>query len=400
MRNPKTLWRAWAGGLAMLCLSQPCGAVPAEQVSWKKTLIEAKFRSEGVAVADVNRDGKMDVMVGDYWYQAPAWIRHEIRKPGDYGDGSNSYSKAFACFTDDVNQDGWSDLLVVGFPGEASLWYENPRNAAGHWKERVLATSACNETPIYVDLFGDGKKYLVMGSQPEGQILWFSPNADIDKPWDKHSISVPSTKEKPIFGTDRFSHGLGAGDINGDGRNDVLVRQGWWEQPADARTTTQPWVWHDAILGDDCADMFVFDVDGDKTPDVLSSSAHRKGIWWHQQTPGQAHGWKKHTIADEPSQTHALHFVDINGDGQRDLVTGKRYWAHGPTGDVDPTSPAVTCWFELVRENGEPRWVRHIIDENTGAGTQFSVADMNGDGALDVIVSNKKGVTLLQQVRR
>jgi hypothetical protein len=383
--------------LACMALPAAAHAVPAQTISWKKTLIDDKFRSEGAAVADVNRDGKMDVLVGDFWYQAPTWQRHEIRPPGDFGDGSKSWSKAFACFTDDFNRDGWADLLVIGFPGEAAKWYENPRGAAGHWKERIVSDSACNETPLFVELFGDGRKYLIMASQPEGQMFWFEPDTDGEKPWKKQPISEPSTKEKRTFGTDRYDHGLGMGDINGDGRRDILVRQGWWEQPADARRAQAPWTFHAAPLGEDCADMHVADVDGDGRNDVLSSSAHRKGLWWHQQT---ADGWKRHTIADDFSQSHALNFVDINGDGKRDLITGKRWWAHGPDGDVDANAPAVTYWFELQNENGTPRFVRHLIDDNSGIGTQFSVADVNSDGAPDVVVSNKKGVTLLEQVRK
>ena len=145
-------------------------------VRWKKIVVDPAFRSEGVAVADVNRDGKRDILVGDYWYearggaQAPlAWTRHEIRPPlTNLGDGAGSYSEAFCCFAGDFNRDGWTDLLVIGFPGKPAVWYENPRNQAGHWKSHPVASSACNETPNWADLFADGKRTLVMATQPEG----------------------------------------------------------------------------------------------------------------------------------------------------------------------------------------------------------------------------------------
>jgi hypothetical protein len=383
-------------------------AAPAEKVGWKKTVLDGVFRSEGAAVADVNRDGRPDVLVGDFWYESPAqgvteWKRHEVRQPSELGDGAKNWSKAFACFSDDFNADGWADLLVVGFPGEAALWYENPQNKPGRWKERVASASACNESPQFAELFGDGRKYLVMGAQPEGQMFWFAPNADIEKPWDKRPISVPSTKERRTPGTDRFDHGLGVGDINRDGRADVLVRQGWWEQPADARTRTDPWTWHEATLSSECADMHVVDVDGDGHNDVVSSSAHGKGVWWHQQTPGVGAGWKRHFVDESFSQSHAMVMSDINGDGQRDVVSGKRWWAHGPDGDVDPQAPAVSVWFEIVRDNAAPggaRFEKRKASVETGIGTQFVVRDMNGDGAPDFVVSNKKGVAILEQVRR
>lgn len=376
-------------------------ALPGAQVQWKKTVIDTKFRSEGVAVADVNHDGKTDVLTGDVWYEAPAWKMHEIRKPTELSDGAHTWSKSFLCFTDDFNRDGWADLLVIGFPGEAAFWYENPQNQSGHWKRRLVATSACNETPVYEDLFGDGRKHLVMATQDEGRMWWFSVPHDLDKPWDRHTVSEASTKDKRVWGTDKFSHGLGVGDINGDGRRDVLVRQGWWEQPPTARTSNAPWKFHAANLSDDCANIHTVDVDGDGLNDVLSSSAHRKGIWWSRQTPGKgASEFRPTVILNDFSQSHALNYVDINGDGTKDLVTGKRWWAHGPEGDVEPNAPAVLYWIEIRLQPGAPaRFIAHPVDDNSGIGTQFTVADFNGDQRPDIIVANKKGTHIFEQVR-
>ena len=89
--------------------------------------------------------------------------------------------------------------------------------------------------------------------------------------------------------------------------------------------------------------------------------------------------------------------MDINGDGLKDLVTGKRFWAHGPTGDVNPGDPAVLVWFELQRKGREVKWVKHEIDSDSGVGTQFAVADLNGDKRPDIITSNKKGVHVFIQ---
>jgi hypothetical protein len=379
---------------------------PAPAVSWKKTVIDKVFRSEGVAIADVNRDGKMDILTGDVWYEAPSWTMHEIRKVGDYGDGSHSYSRSFACWADDINGDGWPDLIVIGFPGEPCQWYENPKGEAGHWKEHMIWHSACNETPIYADLFGNGKRALIMGSQPkgqdrQGQMCWFAPGPDPNEPWQLHPISEPSASGHEVPGTFKFSHGLGVGDINGDGRLDVICTAGWWEQPA--KENGKPWLFHPTNLGDACADMFAYDVDGDGKADVLSSSAHQYGIWWHQQRAG-ANGdpaFVRHDLFPKlVSQTHALHFVDINGDGLKDLVTGKRWWAHGPKGDADPNAPPALYWFEAKRgKDGITRFEPHEIDNDSGIGTQFVVDDVNGDKLPDIVVANKKGVFLFEQVR-
>jgi hypothetical protein len=389
--------------LLVSLLSLASAACDADQsdIKWKKTHIDKAFRSEGVAVADVNKDGKLDILVGDVWYESPDWKVHEIRTPGNYGDGSHGYSNSFACFTDDLNRDGWPDLIVIGFPGQACHWYENPKSGSGHWKEHLIWRSACNETPQYVDLFGDGRKELLMAIQPEGQMCWFAPGPDATAPWQLHPISEKSTKAAKVPGTDVYSHGLGVGDMNGDGRLDVLCTGGWWEQPV--ADNGKPWRFHPANLGEPCADMFAYDVDGDGKADVLSSSAHNYGIWWHQQTTreGGEPGFVRHDLFPRLfSQSHALHFVDINGDGLKDLVTGKRWWAHGPAGDAAPNDPAVLYWFEARRDkNGMTRFIPHQIDDSSGIGTQFAVADVNGDGLPDVIISNKKGVFLFEQVR-
>jgi hypothetical protein len=384
----------------------PDASGPQSTISWKKTIVDRGFHSEGVAVADVNRDGKLDILAGDVWYEGPQWVTHQIRKVQCYGDGSNGYSHSFACWADDINGDGWPDLIVIDFPGAPCYWYENPQGQPGHWKEHVLWHSACNETPQYVDLFGNGKRVLVMGSQPQGkenqgQMAWFAPGSDPTQPWQLHPISEPSSPGHEIPGTQRFSHGLGVGDVNGDGRLDVICTGGWWEQPE--RDEGKPWKFHPADLGPPCADMFAYDVDGDGKADIISSSAHAYGIWWHQQRPGNSEGpsFLRHDLFLHIfSETHAMHCVDINGDGLKDLVTGKRWWAHGPRGDVDPNAQAVLYWFEAKRDKeGMTKFIPHQIDNDSGIGTQFAVVDINGDKLPDIVIANKKGVFVFEQVR-
>ncbi|HXG09241.1 MAG TPA: VCBS repeat-containing protein [Gemmataceae bacterium] len=390
------------------------------KITWKKTVIDPRFLSEGVAIADVNKDGKTDILNGEFWYEAPTWKPHRIR-PGkdDYREGDkNVYSQSFACWTEDLNGDTWPDLIVIGFPGAPCHWFENPQGKEGMWKQHLIWHSACNETPLYVDLFGTGRRVLIMGWQPkgkdhEGQMAWFAPGKDPTQPWEMHPISEPSTPEREIPGTFRFAHGLGVGDINGDGRLDVMCTSaglrdpkkgtgGWWEQPA--RDDGRPWKFHPAPFHDAVADMHTLDIDGDGRADVVSSSAHQYGIWWHQQRPGKDGSpdfLRRDLFPRLVSQTHALHLVDINGDGLKDLVTGKRWWAHGPKGDADPNAPAKIYWFEARRgSDGLITFTPHEIDDDSGIGTQFVVADFNGDRLLDVVVSNKKGTFLIEQVRK
>ncbi len=362
----------------------------AAEIRFKKIAVDTTFRSEGVALGDVNRDGKLDVLAGEVWYAAPDWKMHELLPPGKY-DGTKGYSQTFANFTCDVNRDGWVDSVITTMMGEPSRWYENPKGRSGHWKVHTGTPSACNETPLWVDLLGNGQPVAIWGVQPEGYVAWFSLPDDPSKQWDMHIVGGPKAP-----GSERFSHGLGVGDINGDGRNDVLVREGWWEAPEDR--TKNNWTFHKANLGPPCADLLVYDVDGDGDNDVITSSAHEYGMWWFEQkSDGGAVRFEQHVIVKDFSQVHALRLADINQDGIQDVVTGKRYFAHNGN-DPGSGEPAVVYWFEIRRPaKGKVEFVRHLIDDNSGIGTQFEVADIDADGRLDVVSANKKGVHLFLQ---
>jgi len=375
---------------AVAMLGVAAGSLGAGEVAFERTAVERVFRAEGAAVGDINHDGKMDIFAGDVWFEAPTWKVHELRKVGTY-KAAGGYSRCFANFSQDVNGDGWIDSIIVGFPGGPCLWYENPKNKPGHWKERKVCNSACNETPIFVDLLGTGRKVALFGT--DGVMTWYGVPKDLEGMWTAHGVSE---KGKKAPGTQKFSHGLGVGDINGDGRADVLVTDGWWEAPADR--TESPWPFHRAKLGPKCADLHAYDFDGDGDNDVLTSSAHAYGIWWHEQVRGpKGIEFKQHEIHKSFSQAHAVHLVDMNGDGIEDFVTGKRWYAHNGH-DPGGKEPAVLYWFEVRRPaKGKVEFIPHKIDDDSGVGTQFAVEDFNGDGKPDIITSNKKGTHLFIQ---
>src|SRR3989337_2801786 len=195
-------------------------------VDFKKHTLTRDFISEGVAVGDVNQDGSIDVMAGAYWFEAPDWKRHEIF-PGKTFNPGKEYSNSFLNFSMDVNQDEWIDLNLIDFPGKVAYWYENPKNAEGHWKKHLIheTVGVGNESPAFVDVDGDGRLEILCADSKEKQMVWLkSPESKTETAWKKFTIS-----EKNAPGTDRFSHGLGYGDVNKDGRKDLIIKQGWWE---------------------------------------------------------------------------------------------------------------------------------------------------------------------------
>jgi hypothetical protein len=363
----------------------------ASTASFKKHIISKTFVSEGVSVGDVNNDGITDVLAGNYWYQAPAFNKHLLHV--DTLNPVPGYSTTFLNFCMDVNRDGWIDLIRFDQPGGVCAWYENPKNNKGLWKSHIILQTAGNETPAFADVDLDGRMDLICNDNTAKQVLWLkSPATKEDTTWERYVISRDSLR-----GTHKYTHGLGWGDVNKDGKNDVLIKSGWWESPANVKDAD--WKFHAANFGEDCANMFVYDLDKDGDQDVITSSAHTYGIWWHEQKQ-EGNGntsWVTHEIIKSFSQTHALAFKDMNADGHPDLITGKRYFAHNGK-DPGAFEPAVVYWYQY-KPGKDPQWIPHLIDNNSGIGTNFVVTDMNKDGLPDIITSNKKGVFFLEQLK-
>ncbi len=288
----------------------------------KEVVYQETFISEGVAVGEVNRYVKMEIMAGAYWFEGPDWRRHEIYAPGEF-DYAKEWSDSFLNFATDVDKDGWVDFIRFDFPGKGAYWYRNPKGKDDHWQMQLIDPTACNESPMLVDVDGNGTQDLVFGRERTGEMMWFRVEEEADSiVWRGLAIS-----EEKSPGTRRFSHGLGFEDVNGDGRKDVVIRGGWWEAPVDRMQV--PWTFHPAPLGLPCSQMHGYDFDADGDRDIISCSAHAYGIWWYEQVDQNGEvSFIRHLIDSTFSQTHAAALADLNGDGLPDLLTGKRYFAH------------------------------------------------------------------------
>lgn len=370
--------------------------------SFARLHLNTQFYSEGIAAADLNKDGVQDIVAGPYWYAGPTFAQKTAFRTAQANPFPVSGdSDCYTVFAFDFNGDGWTDLLSfrVGGGSEA-VWYENPKGAAGNWTERVAFSAVHNESPAFTDVTGDGKPELVTNSARIGGWVrpdWGNPNAA----WTFRGVTAqgPAT-----WG--QFTHGAGAGDVNGDGRVDLLFPEGWWEQPADSAGS---WIahpvafWGQELAGEGYggAQMHVYDVDGDGDNDVVTSlQAHGWGLAWFENQNGT---FTKRMILNTRADTalygaafpqlHSVALADIDGDGLKDIVTGKRKGTHGNgLSAAELNAAPVLYWFKLTRPAGQPpRFEPRLIDSASGIGTQIAVADVNGDGRLDILTATRQG---------
>ena len=394
--------------------------------TFKKIQLSDQFWSEGANFGDFNKDGVMDVVSGPYWWEGPDFKKRreyypaaktfelklgpmtKVTVPGFHGTlgKENAYSDNFFAYTHDFNGDGWTDILIYGFPGLDASWYENPKGKEGNWQKHLAFAVVDNESPQWLDITGDGKPEIICNSG--GYFAYITPDwNEPTKPWTLHKIT-------PKGGWQRFTHGIGVGDVNGDGKTDLLEANGWWEQPASLAGDPE-WKQHKVPFAPahGSAHMYAYDVNGDGLNDVITSlAAHGYGLAWFEQLKERdAKGevrFTQHNIMNPQinpkvppsaneygvrfSQLHAIDLVDMDGDGLKDIVTGKRIWAHGPGGDAEPNAPAVLYWFKLNRgADKSVQWIPYQIDGDSGIGTQVVAGDLNGDKLPDVVVGNKKG---------
>lgn len=397
----KTVWMA----LPALALANLISVGHAQEPSqaWKKHNINPLSPFEAVGVADFNKDGKLDVFCGDSWYAAPDWEQHKVR---EVLRGSNPhYHEDFADAPLDVNGDGNMDIVTCAYFSSSIWWLEHPGDPTKPWITHPIDKPGSMETAYLVDLYKNGKPVFL--PNVGGQVLFYELVSQ-----------KPGVEWKPRkLAPQGSGHGLGHGDVNSDGRIDIITPQGWYEQPA---SIDADWTFHQEFqLGAASIEIIGHDFDGDGDTDIVWGMGHDFGLHWLKQSSVDGkRTWTKEPIDTSFSQVHALHLADFDGDGQLEFATGKRIYAHeSENGATDEP-----CIYIFDYDRKASKWIRNTVylgqpapaapldpekrdalkdfrPGSAGTGLQMAVQDMDNDGDIDIVAPGKSGLYWFENLR-
>ncbi|HPC93560.1 MAG TPA: VCBS repeat-containing protein [Sedimentisphaerales bacterium] len=372
-------------GLAIGTLLAGSAAAAAEAKvgdGFKVHTLNAESRFEAAGILDVNRDGKLDIYCGGFWYEAPTWTKHFVREIKEEGE----YHYDFANLPMDVDGDGWTDTVGAAWHDKMVYWVRNPGQAGGPWTLHQVDTPGNMETAIAYDINGDGQIDILPNIMSAA--AWYEFCRDASAPqgvrWDKH-----------VLPQEAAGHGLGAGDINVDGLCDIVTPKGWLQQNPDGS-----WTWRAEFeLGYAGIPILVHDVDADGDSDLIWGLGHDYGVFWLEQKK-DAQGtrmWEKHLIDNSWSQAHFMLLADLDDDRRLELVTGKRHRAHN---GHDPGGNDPVCVYYYDFDIASGKWTRHTMHEGgrVGFGINTAAADIDSDGDIDVVAPGKSGLYLFENL--
>ena len=356
-----------------------------QKILFKKHVINQASEYEAAGIFDVNNDGYLDIYCGGFWYEGPVWNKHFVRNVTQNEDGT--YYNDFAAIPADVNDDGWTDVISGSWFNKDVFWIKNSDQSSA-FTFIEIDNPGNLETLIGSDINGDGQLDILPNTLDHAQ--WYEYKKDRSG---KHGVKW----EKYPLPEEAAVHGIGVGDINKDGLVDIVTPEGWLEQI----NSGTDWDWHPEFSLDTPTSIpiLIHDVDRDGDKDIIWGMGHDYGVFWLEQKPdGRSERiWEKHEIDITWSQAHYLLLADLDCDGEQELVTGKRHYAHN---GKDPGGNGPVCVYYYKYDRQRKLWKRGIIHEggNVGFGINTMADDLDGDGDIDIVCPGKSGLFWMENL--
>lgn len=315
------------------------------------------------AVGDLNGDGRVDLIAGGRrnsglaWYEAPDWRKHVISKDGAFStDGEVA----------DVDGDGDNDVVCV--MADRIAWLENPS-----WNEHAVDTVRMHDVEV-ADFDGDGRLDLVARNQgafgAKGDKLLFYRQED-GGTWTRRDVHIPD------------GEGLALADLDRDGDQDVVVGRLWLENPGDVLRSS--WRKHECAPGWDYTFLFVAtgDLNGDGRTDVVLAPSEKAGgqyriSWFEAPADPRGGRWIEHVVEDPVESVH--HFIgtgDFDNDGRQDIATARMQQGKNPEIAV------------YLNDGQGVRWTKYVVSPTSSH--SMRIVDADGDGRLDLYGADWKG---------
>lgn len=377
----------WKTACAVMASQWPAlsAAAADDELVFRVHIFNAESQFSSAAVLDVDHDGDPDVVSGGFWYEGPTWEKHFVRDVENINGRYDDYSNLPL----DVDRDGWTDLVSVNYRSRTIYWVKHPVDLTQVWTRQLIDTPGHSETGRLFDIDDDGDADLLPNGTDFAAWYEFVATERGESQWRRHDLPI-----------ELAAHGIGFGDINGDGRGDIVGSRGWAEAPLDR--VQDDWTWRPEFdLGAGISiPILIEDPDADGDRDLIAAHGHDFGLFWLEQdfdTNGMR-TWTSHVIDDSWSCAHALLWADLNGDGRDDLIAGKRYLGHDGR-DPGETEPLCVYWYGFDR--AAHAWQRHLIHEGGTVGMDLDpkAADLDGDGDIDLVAPARCGLHWLENLR-
>lgn len=331
-------------------------------------------------VADVNGDGSADILCANYIDHPPVelWFNQPVASPAlahwhyikvdaartKMGTGFPAFGLAFG----DLNRDGWVDII------SGKYFYRNPGgDLTGPWSRITFPVDA--DAMLVVDVDGDGQLDVIAQSLPN--VYWLKPNSDGSQWTARVVASLPPTEHKNSQGY-RLAH-----IVPGSTRPEIVFTTGdgvWFLHiPDNPATGIWPGVRITSGTSEDL--LAAGDVNRDGFVDIVASDANGKTIDWYQNPGTGAGDWIRHKVGEVPKWVDRAELADVDGDGRLDVVVSVENGA---------TSGAGTYWFQAPLDPVTQTWARRTIAIQ-GSTNSMSVADVDGNGSIEVVTGEHKG---------